>query len=69
MTERLRKLHNEELPNTYCSLNIMQIMNWRRVKWVKRVTRKEEIGRVYEILVENNLEKSLEVFVLYGRTI
>jgi hypothetical protein len=47
----------------------MQIMNWRRVKWVKRVTRKEEIGRVYEILVENNLEKSLEVFVLYGRTI
>jgi hypothetical protein len=39
-----------------------------RIKWAKRVTRKEEIGRVYEILVENNIEKRLESFVFYGRT-
>jgi phosphoketolase len=36
---------------------------------MKRVTRKEEIGRVYEILVENNIEKRLEGFVLHGRII
>jgi hypothetical protein len=27
VTGSLRKLHNEELPNVYCSLNIIQITN------------------------------------------
>jgi hypothetical protein len=34
-----RKLHNEELHNAYCSLNIIRIVMSRRMKWASHVAR------------------------------
>jgi hypothetical protein len=34
-----RKLHNEELHNMYSPLNIVRVVNLRRIRWVRRVAR------------------------------
>jgi len=37
VTGELRKLHNEELNDLYCSPNIIRVIKSRRMKWVGRV--------------------------------
>jgi len=39
VTGEWRKLHNEELNDTYCSQNIFRVLKWRRMKWVGHVAR------------------------------
>jgi hypothetical protein len=45
-----RKLHNEELHNLYCSLNIIRIVKSRRVKCVGYVACMGEMRNAYKIL-------------------
>jgi hypothetical protein len=52
-----RKLHDEELHNLYCSLNIIRMMKSRRMRWAGRVARMEEKRNAYRILVGNPEEK------------
>jgi hypothetical protein len=33
------KLHNEELRDLYCSLNIVQVIKWRRMRWAEHLAR------------------------------
>jgi hypothetical protein len=42
-----RKLHNEELHNIYCSLNIIRMIKSRRVAWAECVERLEENRNAY----------------------
>jgi hypothetical protein len=37
MTGSLRKLHNEDLHNSYSSLSVIKIMQSRRVEWAGHV--------------------------------
>ena len=36
-----KKLHNEELNDLYCSLNIIRVIKSRRMRWAEHVTRME----------------------------
>jgi hypothetical protein len=38
-----RRLHNEELHNLYASLNIIRVMNSRRMGWAGHATRMGEM--------------------------
>jgi hypothetical protein len=40
-----RKLHNEDLHDLYSSLNIIWVINSRRMRWVGHVAGKKSIGR------------------------
>jgi len=39
VTRELRKLHNEELNDLYCSPNIVWMIKSRRMRWVGHVAR------------------------------
>jgi hypothetical protein len=46
------KLHNEELYDLYCSLNIVWVIKSRRKRWAEYVARRGEKRGVYRVLVE-----------------
>jgi len=46
-----RRLHNEELNDLYSSLNIVQVIKWRRIRWAGHVARMGEERGVYRVLV------------------
>jgi len=39
VTGEWRRLHNEELNDLYCSLNIVRVIKWRRIRWAGHVAR------------------------------
>ena len=39
VTGELRRLHNEELSDLYCSPNIVRVIKWRRMRWAGHVAR------------------------------
>jgi hypothetical protein len=51
VTGEWRKLHNEELNDLYCSLNIFRIVKSRIMRWTGHVARVGETGGVYSVLV------------------
>ena len=48
VTGEWRKLHNEELNDLYCSLNIIWVIKSRRMRWAEHVG---EWGGIYRVLV------------------
>ena len=44
-------MHNEELNDLYCSLNIVRVIKWRRMRWAGHVARMGEERGVYRVLV------------------
>jgi hypothetical protein len=51
VTGKWRRLHNEELHDLYSSLNIVQVINLRRMKWAGHVAWMGEARGGYRILV------------------
>ena len=51
VTGKWRKLHNEELNDLYCSLNIVQVIKLRRMRWAGHVALISEKRGVYRVLV------------------
>jgi len=51
VAEEWRRLHNEELNDLYCSLNIVRVIKWRRMRWAGHVARMGEERGVYRFLV------------------
>ena len=51
VTRELRKLHNEELNDLYCSPNIVWMIKSRRMRWVGHVARMGERKGVCRVLV------------------
>jgi hypothetical protein len=51
VTERWRKLHNEELHNLYSLPSIIRIIKSRRMRWADHVARMGEKRNVYRLLV------------------
>jgi hypothetical protein len=51
VTGEWRKLHNEELNNTYSTSNNVQVIKSRRLRWARHVARMGEGGGVYRVLV------------------
>jgi hypothetical protein len=49
-----RKLHNEELQNSYFSPNIVRIAKSRRMRWAGHVAGMGEKRNAYRILVERS---------------
>jgi hypothetical protein len=58
LTEKWRKLHNEELTGLYSSINNVRLIKSRRMKWAEKVVRVGERRGVYTVLVGNPEEKS-----------
>jgi hypothetical protein len=50
VTGESRKLHNEDLHDLYCSLNINWVMNSRGMRWAVRVARMGGTRGVYRDL-------------------
>jgi hypothetical protein len=48
VTGEWRKLHNEELNDLYCSINIIQVI---KLRWMDHVVSTEETRSVYRVLV------------------
>jgi hypothetical protein len=46
-----RKIHNEELNDLYCSLNIVRVIKSRRMRWAGHVARMGERRGAYRIFV------------------
>ena len=44
-------MHNEELNDLFCSLNIVRVITWRRMIWAGRVARVGEEREVYRVLL------------------
>ena len=53
VTGECRKLHNEELNDLYCSLNIVRVIESRRMRWAWHVALMEERRYVHKVLVGN----------------
>ena len=51
LTKELRKLHNEELNDLYCSPNIVQVIKSRKMRWTGHVACMGERRGVYRVLV------------------
>jgi hypothetical protein len=51
VTVEWRKLHNEELRDSYRSLIIVQVIKSRRIRWVGNVARIGEDRSVYRVLM------------------
>jgi len=49
-TRDWRRLHNKELNDLYCSPNIVQVINWRRMRWTGQVAHMGERG-IYRVLM------------------
>jgi hypothetical protein len=53
-----RRLHNEELHNSYASPNIIvRVIASKRMKWAERVALMGQMRNAYNILVRKPLEK------------
>jgi hypothetical protein len=46
-----RRLHSEELNDLYCSLNIIRVIKYRRMRWVGHVARMGERSGIYRVLM------------------
>ena len=46
-----RRLHNEEINVLYCSLNIVRVIKWRRMRWAGHVACMGEEWEAYRVLV------------------
>jgi len=51
VTGELRRLHNEELNDLYCSPNILRVIKSRRMRWAGHVARMGEERGLYRVLV------------------
>jgi hypothetical protein len=51
VTGKLRKLHNEELNDLYCSPNIVLVIKARRMRWTGHVAHMGKERGVYRVLV------------------
>ena len=51
VTGELRRLHNEELHDLYCSPNIVRVIKSRRMRWAGHVACMGEERGVYRVLV------------------
>jgi hypothetical protein len=51
VTGKWRKLHNAELNNLYCSLNIVRVIKSRRMRWAGHVARMGQRRCVYRVFV------------------
>ena len=58
VTVEWRKLHNEELSDLYFSLNIIQVIKSRRMKWVGHVACRVDRRGAYSVLVGKPVGKS-----------
>jgi hypothetical protein len=52
VTEKRRKIHNEELNEMYSSPNIIGMIKSRRMRWAGHVVRMGECRSVHRVLVE-----------------
>jgi len=50
VTREWRKLHNEELNDLYCSLNIVRMIKSRTMRWSEQVALMGENRAVYRVL-------------------
>jgi hypothetical protein len=57
VTGEWRKLHDEELNDLYCSLNIVRMIKSRRMRWAGHVACMGERRGVYRVLVGNMWER------------
>jgi hypothetical protein len=44
-------MHNEELHNLYCSLNIIRMIKLRKIRWAGHITRMGARSNAFRILV------------------
>jgi hypothetical protein len=51
LTEELRRPHNEELYDLYCSPNIIRLIKSRSMRWAGHVVGKRERRDAYRVLV------------------
>ena len=51
VTGKVRRLHNEELSDLYCSPNIVRVIKSRRMRWTGHVARMGEERGMYRVLV------------------
>jgi hypothetical protein len=51
VTREWRKLHNVELNDLYCPTNIIQVIKWRRIRWMGHASGTGERRGVYRVLV------------------
>jgi hypothetical protein len=58
ITGEWRRLHNEELNDLYSSLNMVQVIKSRRMRWAGHVVRWGEERGVYRFLVGETERKS-----------
>jgi hypothetical protein len=51
VTRNCRKVHNEDLHNTYGSPNIIRVIKLRRMGWTGHIAHMKEIKNTYKISV------------------
>jgi hypothetical protein len=53
-----RKLHNNQLPDLYSSLNTIRMIKWRRTRWTGHVARKVKNINAYRLWWERERERN-----------